>query len=36
MEDDINDIETDVDQQDDRITLVEENVLDNTNNIAGQ
>ena len=35
MEDDVNDVENDVEQQDDRMTIVEENVFINTNEIAG-
>ena len=42
MEDDINNveidvtsIETDINQQDDRITIMEETVINNTNDIAG-
>ena len=35
MEDDINDIEIDVNQIDDEMTVVEETIIDNTNDIAG-
>ena len=36
MEIDIGNIETDINQQDDRITVIEENVFLNTNDIAGK
>ena len=35
MEDDIDDIEIDVNQKDDEMTVVEETIIDNTNDIAG-